>query len=47
MHAYYEVEKPKIVRDQIVMNVASDAVGEKSLGESGLTLEKLCICAVL
>ena len=38
--AYYEAEKPKIVRDQIVMNVASDAVREKLLGESGLMLEK-------
>ena len=38
--AYYEAEKSKIARDQIVINVASDAVREKLLGESGLTLEK-------
>ena len=36
---YHNAEKPKIVRDQIVMNIVSDTVREKLLGQSGLTLE--------
>ena len=38
--AYHDAEKSKIVRDQIAMNIVSDTVREKLLGESGLTLEK-------
>ena len=38
--AYHDAEKPKIVLDQIVMNIASDRVREKLLGQSGLMLEK-------
>ena len=37
--AYHNAEKPKIVRDQIAMNIVSDTVREKLLRESGLTLE--------
>ena len=38
--AYHDADKPKILRDQIVMNIVSDTVREKLLGESGLRLEK-------
>ena len=37
---YHQDERRKIIRDQIVMNITSDAVREKLLAEAALTLEK-------
>lgn len=37
---YHVEEKPKIVRDQIVINVLSDVIREKLLTEATLTLDK-------
>ena len=37
---YHQDERRTIIRDQIVMNITSDAVREKLLAEAALTLEK-------